>query len=264
VLKLIQSVFQLSTRLRNICSVVFIIIVYSLINKTLANETEPLVKWYQIEYIIFEHLQTDDHILRYEDIPYPKKTNKQFSYITTNTQPASKFQFTQLPEDKMDLSDAYQKLKRSRAVEILDMSAWQQPLPETTVPPISINTSVSKKRSLFGELQLKKSRYTHAEFKLFLTQQISLPYQDFKDWLLDKNTKWKLIDLLLPLNNHFPFTKAIGISQLYQNIRYLGESRRIKEGEVHYIDHPVISAIITIKEVPSPLDMSNNFSNVGQ
>jgi hypothetical protein len=55
----------------------------------------------------------------------------------------------------------------------------------------------------------------------------------------------------------FPFTASIGISDFYQNIRFLEESRRIKEGEIHYIDHPVLGIIVTIKEVQSPNQLLN-------
>ena len=263
-LKIIQLIFPTSINSRTICTIIFIITAFGQANRTLALDVDSSAKWYQIEYIIFEHLHTDDHILRYEDIPYPKQANKQYSYISTNTQPASKFQFTQLPEEQMVLANAFQRLKRSRDVEILDMNAWQQALPEGAVPPMKIKNTASKERTLFGELQLKKSRYTHAEFKLYLAQKISLPYQDAKDWFLDKNTSLKLIDLITPVSNPSSLAESIGTSELYQNIRYLDESRRIKEGEVHYIDHPVISAIITMKEIPSPLDMSNDLSNAGQ
>ncbi len=234
-------------------------------NISLADESLVSAKWYQIEYIIFEHLQTDDHILRYEDTPYPIMRNKQFSYVTTSNQPASPYQYTQLPDSEMDLNNALQRLKRSRDIEILDSHAWQQSLIEdTTTPPIKINTKVSKQRTLFGELQLKKSRYTHAEFKLFLAKKVNLPYADIKTWFLEKNTKWKLVDLLTPISKNASFIASLGISEFYQNIRYLGESRRIKEGEIHYIDHPVISAIITIKEVPSPYKLSNELAYAGE
>lgn len=263
-LKIFQSIRQLIPSPINI-SLLFIATSCVQTNTALAIESLQDAKWYQIEYIIFEHLQTDDHILRYEDIPYPLTEKKQFSYIISSAQPASPYQYTQLPENNTELKSAIQELKRSRAVEILDTHAWQQALIENAnTPALKINTKVSKQRTLFGELQLKKSRYTHAEFKLFLVQKISVPYQDIKDWFLAKNTKWKLIDLLTPITRNTSFTASIGTSEIYQNIRYLGESRRIKEGEVHYIDHPVISAIITIKEVPSPFKLSNDLTYVGE
>lgn len=255
--KILQSFRQIMRRISNISFRVFFICIAVLTGNTSAEDLEETKQWYQIEYIIFEHLQTDDHILRYEDTPYPLKVNKQFSYITNNSQPASSYQYTQLSEDKMDLADAYRKLRRNRSVEVLDMKSWQQALTDSPSHPLKINNPVSKNRVLFGELQLRKSRYTHAEFRLFLAQKKSLPYEDIKSWLLQKNPKWKLIDLLRPINQSFPFTEAIGTSDFYQNIRFIEESRRIKEGEIHYIDHPVLGIIVTIKEVQSPYQLLN-------
>lgn len=215
-------------------------------------------QWYQIEYIIFEHLDTDDHILRYEDTPYPSRNNKQFTHIISGKQPASRFQYSQLYADKMVLSDALQKLNRSRSVHVMDMGAWQQPLSsEQASPPVKIDKLVTKDRVLFGELQIRKSRYTHAEFKVFLSKPITVPYKNITHWFLQKNTHLQALDLVRPLDTT-SYSNLTGESVVYQDIRYLGESRRIKESEIHYIDHPVIGAIVTIKEVPSPYQFSDD------
>lgn len=254
-LKIIQLFCQLTIRPIQLATVLLLLSASILTTTALADDTDPTAKWYQIEYVIFEHLQTDDHILRYEDIPYPKKAEKQYSYLISASQAATDNQYTQLAETQMDLAVALQQLKRSRAVRVLDSKAWQQALSDTQPPPIKIFTPTSQERTLFGELQLKKSRFTHAEFKLYLSQKIILPYRDITDWFLDKYTTWKLIDLVTPVEEPSALSDSIGVSELYQNIRYLDESRRIKEGEVHYIDHPIIGVIVTIKEVPSPLDI---------
>lgn len=248
-------------RLLSVFTALFISQSVSATNQSETNATEP-AKWYQIEYIIFEHLQTDDHILRYEDTPYPRDSNKQYSYIVHSKHPASPFQFTQLDSKDMVLADAYEKLKKSRAVEILDMAAWQQPLElEATIPPIKIKKEVSNERQLFGELQLTKSRYTHAEFKLFLTKSFTVPYQNLSLWFTNPNPGWSMLDLVKPLHDPFNFTGAIGENKVYEQIRYLGESRRIKESEIHYIDHPVIGAIVTIKEVDPPFQFELSLSH---
>lgn len=236
----------------------FFISSYSMAQTSQDNDFDKPEQWYQIEYIIFEHLQTDDHILRYEDTPYPKKLDKQYTYVVQNKQPASAYQYSQLSQEEMMLANAFQRLKKSRAVKVLDMAAWQQPLStDRTSPPIKIKQNVSEERLLFGELQLKKSRYTHAEFKLYLAKVVKVPFKNIKHWLVEQHTNWQITDLLTPIDTPL-FTSAIGESEIYQNIRYLGESRRIKESEVHYIDHPVISAIITIKEVASPFEYLSN------
>ena len=216
-------------------------------------------QWYQIEYIIFEHLQTDKHMLRYEDTPYPVIKDKQYTYLTNNPAPSSPYQYTRLERGQGILDNALSRLKRSRSVSVLDQGAWQQHLTENThIPPININKSVSNERQLFGELELKKSRYTHAAFKLFLTQSFIVPFQNITDWFLETHTQWHVLDLITPyIETPSHAAKLIGTTKIYTNTHFINESRRIKNGEIHYIDHPLLSAIVTIKEIPSPEDTNN-------
>jgi len=209
--------------------------------------------WYQIEYIIFQHLKTDAHILRYEDTPYPKQLDKQFSYLVDHPQPMSPFQFSRLEKAEMNLAEALDKLSSSRDIKLLDHGAWQQQLAsDESIPPLKIAKPVDNKTTLFGELQIKKSRYTHAEFSLYLADSLFFPFADTKDWFLNPQKSGDLIDLLLPLTERFNFTQGIGKQELYFNILYLQESRRIKQGEVHYLDHPVLGVIVTINEIEAP------------
>lgn len=226
--------------------------------KTEANEQNPNNKWYQIEYIIFEHLQTDDHILRFEDTPYPIKKDKSYTIISKNPNPLSTFEYTQLNENEMDLADALKKLKWSKAVGVLDAKAWQQPLvEEKTAYPVKIDKELSKGRTLFGEIQLRKSRYTHAEVELYLAEKVKYPFEDLKTWLLTQHSTWSVFDIVSPVTKPNAILTEIGTSDLYKNIRYVKESRRIKDGEIHYIDHPTIGIIISIKEVSHPNSSSD-------
>ena len=205
-------------------------------------------QWYQIEYIIFEHKGTDDHILRYEDTPYPIAQNKQYTYLTTNLYPASPFQFTRLDKEKSELNKALTQLVKSSLVTVLDSGAWQQSLSEDTLSPaLHINKLVSEERTLFGEIQLRKSRFTHAEFKLYLTKPVHMIYDNVSDWFFDQSPQSSVIDLFISSKEASPI-EMTETNIMHTNIIYLNESRRIKEGEIHYIDHPVLSAIITIKE----------------
>lgn len=226
--------------------------------------TNDDTQWYQIEYIIFEHLQTDDHILRYEDTPYPSTQNKQYTYLTTNPYPISPYQFTLLNSEEGVLTTALRQLNKSKLVHVLDTGAWQQTLSTEFLPaPLRINKSVSKERQLFGELQLTRSRYTHAEFKLYLTKSMTVPFKNIIDWFVTDNTQWRIIELLTPIDN-ISSTEIIGTDTIYTDTLYLGESRRIKEGEIHYIDHPVFSVIITIKGAPSPEHLNNYVGYTGE
>ena len=209
--------------------------------------------WYQIEYIIFQHLKTDAHILRYEDTPYPKQQDKQFSHLVDHPQPMSPFQFSKLDSAEMSLAEALDKLSRRRDIKLLDHGAWQQELAsDESTPPLKIAKPISNKTRLFGELQIKKSRFTHAEFSLYMADSLLFPFADTKDWFFSPQKSGTLIDLLLPLPESFNFTQRIGEQELYFNILHLQESRRIKQDEVHYLDHPVLGVIVTINEIEAP------------
>lgn len=216
-------------------------------------EESASTSWHQIEYIIFQHLKTDAHILRYEDTPYPKQSIKQFSYLLDNPQPMSPFQYTKLKTESMELADALNRIRSRRDIKLLDHGAWQQQLDSNeTIPPLKIFKAINDKTSLFGQLQLKKSRYTHAEFTLYLADSLYFPFADTKAWFLTPQKSGSLINLLLPLPDNFNFTNSIGKQQLYFNIHHLHESRRIKQGEIHYLDHPVLGVIITINDIEAP------------
>lgn len=217
-------------------------------------------QWYQIDYVIFEHLQTDKHILRYESIPYPTKKNRQYTYLTSNPNPMSPYQFTLLNKEIGVLTEAIKRLDKSRLVKVLDSGSWQQTLSEDlTSPPLRINKDISNKRSLFGEIQLTKSRFTHAALTLYLGEYYTVPYMNISEWFLAKDSSWGIIDLISPLTD-LEFNPPISTNIIYKNLVYLDESRRIKDGEIHYIDHPALSVIITIKETPIPTHLNNYLS----
>lgn len=212
----------------------------------------PEADWYQIEYILFKHLSSDTQPLRFEDVPYPKQQNKQYIHLINAPYPASSFQFTRLSGDDTQLTDTVKKLSRSRTTEILDHGAWQQILPaESSPPPLRISRQIDHRTKLFGEIQLTRSRFIHAQFSVYLANTVKLPFSDTKTWFLQKTPR-SVLELILPVSDNFHFTHSSGDSELFTNINYLSESRRIKQGELHYLDHPVLSAIITVKQVDPP------------
>lgn len=217
-----------------------------------AEEMSP-GSWHQIEYIIFQHLKTDAHILRYEDTPYPKQKPKQFSYLVKSAYPLSPFQFTRLDSNSMKLADALRKLKQRRDIKVLDHGAWQQELiSDLRIAPVKIFNQMESNTELFGELQIKKSRFTHAEFSIFLTESRTFNYADIKTWFFTPQLSGAIFDLLSPLSDDESFIPHAGTQKVYFNSLHLKESRRIKQGEVHYIDHPALGVIVTINDIETP------------
>ncbi len=209
--------------------------------------------WYQIEYIIFQHLKTDAHVLRYEDTPYPKNNTKDYSYLTNNPTPISTNQYTRLSLSSMKLADAVKHLKRRRDIKLLDYAAWVQPLiANTTPPPLKISYEISEKTSLFGELQIKRSRFTHAEFELFMADRVYFKHRNIKNWLLSAQPMFSVVNILSPIQQPLALNESNELAEVFFNIHYLRESRRIKQDEIHYLDHPVLGVIVTISPVEAP------------
>jgi hypothetical protein len=219
------------------------------------SEESKDTSWHQIEYIIFQHLKSDAHILRYENTVYPKQIPRQFNHLVSHTTPPSPFQFVRLQTEEMQLSDALSRLSSSRDTKVLDYGAWQQSLiADAETYPIKISKDLSEQTSLFGELLIRKSRFTHAEFSVYLADKKQFNYSDIKNWFLTPQRPGAVLDLLLPLTEQHFFTQLNGTQTLYFNLLHLKESRRIKQGEIHYFDHPVIGAIVTINSIDPPLD----------
>lgn len=209
--------------------------------------------WHQIEYIVFQQLKTDAHVLRYEDTPYPKRQEKQFSYLVNSAYPLSGYHYTRLPSAQMQLNDALKKLSRRRDIKVLDYGAWQQELiSDVRIAPIKIFKQLDKQTSLFGELQIRKSRFTHAEFSLFVAESKLFKYSDTRTWFLNPQRPGSTLDLFFPLAQEPEVIPAEGVQRIYFNIQHLKESRRVKQGEVHYLDHPTLGVMVTINESAPP------------
>ena len=222
---------------------------------------EPDENWYQIEYIIFEHLNTDLYDLRYEDTPTSLPKRAQYLYLLKQGEPISPFQVVELDEDSTTLKEALNKLKKSPDVKVHDHGAWQQTLQRGQyVPPLKIeqDTNILNAQKLLGELQIKRERYVHIKANLYLQNSLTLPYHDLKTWLFQEDSqRWPLDWLLQPLAFQHPSLDKVGTSNISQNSINLEQTRRIKNAEIHYIDHPVIGLIVTIKEVDSPYDFES-------
>lgn len=241
-----------------------IIITLSTFFPALSQAKESDENWYQIEYIIFEHINADPYDLRYEDTPTSLPKRSHYLHLLKQGEALSPFHVIELDENNTVLNDALNKLKNSPDIKVHDHGAWQQALQRGQyIPPLKIeqDTDILNAQKLLGELQIKRERYLHVAANLYLENTITLPYADLKTWLFEEDTqRWPLDWLLQPLAYQHPSLEAIGESEISQNRIHLEQTRRIKNGEIHYIDHPVIGLIVTIKKVDSPYNFENENS----
>ena len=74
--------------------------------------------WYQIEYILFEHLNSDRHVLRYEDVKYTPAKKAQYYYLTSNNNTASPFQLKDINESLSDFTDIFDRITNSNELRV--------------------------------------------------------------------------------------------------------------------------------------------------
>jgi len=227
---------------------------------TLSHAEENPENWYQIEYILFEHLNSDRHVLRFEDVKYTPVKRDQYYYLTTNKSAASPYQLKEIEEADSDFKDILSRISKSGELSVFSTGSWQQPIKRgQKLPPLRITGGQSydegNRFQLEGELQIQRERYMHAEINVFLADFSTLPYGDLKDWVFEAEEKrWPLDWLLQPLAYQHPALTKVGKALVPENVIHFKQSRRIKNGEIHYIDHPALGLIVTIKEIEPPFE----------
>jgi len=216
---------------------------------------EPKQNLYQIEYIIFEQLHTDRHVLRYEDVQYDLPQRAEYLHLLPPNQVIAPNQLKQLPVKLMDLGQSLQRLEKSKEVNVYAFGAWQQEIKKgERLLPLQVNKDMSAQggQHLTGEIFIRRGRYIHADVNLYLNDFVPLPYKNLQTWIFQSDAKKLPLDWLLqPLAFHAPNLEDMGEFLLPQNVIQLHQNRRIKEGEVHYLDHPALGVIIVIKQIES-------------
>lgn len=213
----------------------------------------------QVEYVLFENVRANLEVLRYEDLRFqphdPEQPNR---YLYPYSRPLSSGHLVPISKDLM-LQAAITKLqKNSREYRIWSQGAWLQPISDNqTDPPVhlEINDQKNSSRWLQGSINVRKSRFYHADIDVYLSDFITLPYDNMATWLLEAEaTRWPTEWLALPLPVEQDWAGQKGHSKLAVNTIHFKDSRRLKNGEIHYIDHPALGLIITVKDVTTSQD----------
>jgi len=240
---------------------IFLPFVLSLfIFSTLSHAEGSPENWYQIEYILFEHLNSDRQVLRFEDVKYESVKREQYFYLTSNKHAVSPYQLKMIDEASSDFTDILSRISKSNELSVFSTGGWKQPISRSQkIPPLKITGGQSyndgNRFQLEGELQIRRERYMHAEIDVFLADFTTLPYSDLKDWIFEtKENKWPLDWLLQPLAYQHSALTKVGETLVPENVIHFKQSRRIKDGEIHYIDHPALGLIVTIKQIEPPFE----------
>lgn len=192
--------------------------------------------------------------------------------------------FYRLPAELRELNRQADALKRSKSHRLLFHEAWRQPVPASVSAPavvVSAGEVYDEHRELEGSFSISAARFLHVDTNLWLTRFVRAPAANERDYwpelparpahqqvqldaslLLnqdssdgydwsDNTSAW---DRALQLDDSYDFSTTLTNKTFTPaQIDVLRQQRRMRSGEVHYIDHPQMGMVILVKpyDVPS-------------
>lgn len=175
---------------------------------------------YKIEVIVFENMSLKGWTEEYwpEDIELPV-TSQSTSVYNQNKKPLW------IRSSSQELGNHAAKMRRN-GYRVIFHEAWTQlAYPNKKSHKVLIEGSNNYGSNLLGTVRLYKTRYAHVDFDLELERRI--PAKVLETFV--QNQKLSTHDTLPA---HWRFN--------------LKESRKIRPGELHYLDHPIFGALVQI------------------
>lgn len=191
----------------------------SITSTSQASQTEEKLPFYKLELIVFETTALKGWTEEY----WPQEDPLSLEDV----QPKKP-----LPRKYFMLKEVAHKMLPSKGYHIIFHQAWLlKGKPENQAKPILIENLPQNKyqTQLTGQLFFYKSHYNHADLQL-------------------------QIEKYIPIRIKAKFAKheQINLDQLPDTWRFnIQESRKLRPGQLHYIDHPIFGALIKIKYLPN-------------
>lgn len=177
--------------------------------------------------------------------------------------------FVLLPKAERTLNESAGGISRARDMRLLFHEAWRQPMLAADEGPSIIiqgGNSYGEHTELEGSIHLSLSRYLHIYTNLWLTQFVpnygqqsehwpalpalperrpaETPLQDEEPLPLGFSTERSAWDIEPATADDY--TNLINQPYLVKEIVTLHQTRRMRSGELHYIDHPRMGLLIKI------------------
>ncbi|MDN3639575.1 CsiV family protein [Simiduia curdlanivorans] len=177
--------------------------------------------------------------------------------------------FVKLPVELRNLNETVGALERRNRQRILFHEAWRQPLvdPEQAAAIILAGGNhFENEQELAGTIKFGVSRYIHVHTNIWFSEFANNVGQEQQEWPMvptpPSGNESQIADAQINLNAGLDKSKQDlwhqydVIDTTYQNIldksfivtnlATLIQTRRMRSGEVHYIDHPKIGILITV------------------
>lgn len=206
---------------------------------TIANVQAEDIRYYDIEMVIFENLNSTDRENEKWSIDntilIPENTIELGGIVTQDRIPAGanpKFSYTLLPASQFQLTAYMDKLNNTSNRKVLLHTAWRQPgLDSDKAPYLHFTRSIeagnsAEPQQLEGLVHVILSRYLHLETEMVLGPKIERNDSD--------------------VSQGNSFIQPLSETDNVPVYRHKQVRRRIRSGELHYLDHPVIGILFKI------------------
>lgn len=187
------------------------------------------------------------------------------------------------PKAEQELNPQAGSLARSRNQRVLFHHRWNLQLPpQQKKYNIAINggEKFGDHQELEGYIQLSRSRYLHIETNVWLSQFAMAQAEDFGRWLnlperpspfeevrlekspaepmgLSLNDNWETTEsntatYSLANTSQSEFQQTPASNYVVNSIEQLQQKRRMRSGELHYIDHPAFGLLVKLSPIEAP------------
>lgn len=219
-----------------------------------AAQTSDQSRLYQVEVIIFKRQQQD-----YQEqwptnikLGYPSRLVRLQQRATDESETTASYPpFVLLPRNELKLARHATSLARDARFQVLFHQAWRQPLTSPrNAPAILIHggSPFGRHHELEGSITLSLPQLVQVQTRLWLTEFTLNPNQSGGDWpALPAVPTQAQSDDQSPSSSQTTWPDTdLPETPVPQRIITLEEERKMRLGELHYIDHPLLGMIIQI------------------
>lgn len=155
--------------------------------------------------------------------------------------------FQRLDDDAKTLREALQHLRRIDRYRPLFHEVWQQPMQSRGRSPAILITGGDAYGSHFeleGTIKLSVERYLHIDTDLWL-HRFEPNFGQTSTFQVPELPTNTVTDMLLG-DSYSPFSLIIDEPYNVARTVTLRQSRRMRSGEIHYLDHPLFGVIVLV------------------
>ena len=161
--------------------------------------------------------------------------------MQTAFHPTEPFAYGALPASERQLNGPARSIRRSSLYELLLHQSWQQPIDATPTPIlIQGGKQFGDRFELEGTLSLRRQRFLHVDADVWLTEFV--PVRGVPSSNSPSALKAEFPELFQAAERGRGFAPGSRF--------HLTEKRRLRSGELHYLDHPALGVLLLI----TPLD----------